>query len=393
MKTRLKKIDLEQFKNNKKDKHKFEEIALKISETILPEFSKVDDYIGLEHIDSEDIHIRRKGTPEDVKGGKLKCYKDDIIFGKRRAYLRKAAIVNSDAICSAHAFVFRAKKNVISNKLFPFFFHSDQFMHRMIDISVGGLSPTINWSDLKNLEFLLPLKKEQDTLAELLWSINNVIEHYKNLYKKIIILKESIQQNIFQNYNKIEFKDEYSLLPGYAFKSKDFIKSGIPVLKIKNINESNNSVDVNGIREFVKFEKKYKKYLIKSGDLIVGLTGAKSGSGYVGKLGEVLSTDKEFYLNQRVAKIISNSNNTNSLTKLLINSSFFLNDVWRRSNEGAQANISTEDFCKCLIPDLKQDKEKYNKLSLQIYKNFGLIESNLKLSKNLQKNLINSIFS
>ena len=265
-------------------------------------------------------------------------------------------------------------------------------MHRMIDISVGGLSPTINWSDLKNLEFLLPLKKEQDTLAELLWSINNVIEHYKNLYKRMIILKESIQQNIFQNYNKIEFKDEYSLLAGYAFKSKDFIKSGIPVLKIKNINESNNSVDVNGISEFVKFEKKYKNYLIKSGDLIVGLTGAKSGSGYVGKLGEVLSTDKKFYLNQRVAKVISNSNNTNSLTKLLINSSFFLNDVWRRSNEEL-TNISTEDFCKCLIPDLKQDKEKYNKLALQIYKNFGLIESNLKLSKNLQKNLINSIFS
>ena len=56
-------------------------------------------------------------------------------------------------------------------------------------------------------------------------------------------------------------------------------------------------------------------------------------------------------------------------------------------------NISTEDFCKCLTPDLKLDKEKYNKLSLQIYKNLDLIESNLKLSSNLQKNLINSIFS
>lgn len=393
MNTILKKINLNQFKNNKKDIYKFEEIALKISETISPEFSKVNDYIGLEHIDSGDIHIRRKGIPADVKGGKLKCYKDDIIFGKRRAYLRKAAIVNSDAICSAHAFVFRAKKDVISNKLFPFFFHSDQFMHRMIDISVGGLSPTINWSDLKNLDFLLPLKKEQDKLAELLWAINKITEHYKNLYKKIIILKDSIQRDIFQNYNKIEFKAEYSLLAGYAFKSKDFINSGIPVVKIKDINESNNSVDVNGIREFVKFNKKYKKYLIKSGDLIVGLTGAKSGSGYVGKLGEILNIDKELYLNQRVAKVISNSNNTNSLTKLLMNSSSFLNDVWRRSNEGAQANISTEDFCKCLIPDLKLDKEKYNKLSLQVYKNLDLIESNLKLSSNLQKNLINSIFS
>ena len=96
-------------------------------------------------------------------------------------------------------------------------------MHRMIDISVGGLSPTINWSDLKNLNFLIPLKKEQDKLAELLWAINKITEHYKKLYKKIIILKDSIQRDIFQNYNKIEFKAEYSLLAGYAFKSKDFI--------------------------------------------------------------------------------------------------------------------------------------------------------------------------
>lgn len=392
MNTILENIDLNKFKNNKKEIHKFKDIALKISETILPELSKADFYIGLEHIDSRDIHIRRNGIPADVKGGKLKCYKDDIIFGKRRAYQRKAAIVNSDSICSAHAFVFRSKKDVISKKIFPFFFHSDQFMHRMIDISVGGLSPTINWSDLKNINFSLPLKKEQDKLADLLWSINNITEHYKNLYKKINILKESIQSDIFKKYNKIQFKEEYSLLAGYAFKSKDFMESGIPVIKIKDINSSNNSVNVNAISEFVKFNEKYKKYIIKSGDLIVGLTGAKSGSGYVGKLGEILKTDKEFYLNQRVAKVISNSDNTNSLIKLLINSSFFLNDVWRRSNEGAQANISTEDFCKCLIPDLKQDKEKYNKLSYQIFKNLELIESNLKLSKNLQQSLINIIF-
>lgn len=60
-------------------------------------------------------------------------------------------MVDFEGICSAHAFVLRANPEVIDPKLFPFFLHSDQFMHRMVDISVGGLSPTINWGDLKRV--------------------------------------------------------------------------------------------------------------------------------------------------------------------------------------------------------------------------------------------------
>src|SRR5690625_3420448 len=89
--------------------YKFQDISHRITENVKPDEADVDIYIGLEHLDGDDIHIRRKGVPSDVKGGKLRCYPGDIIFGKRRAYQRKAAIVDFDGICSAHAFVFRAK--------------------------------------------------------------------------------------------------------------------------------------------------------------------------------------------------------------------------------------------------------------------------------------------
>ena len=56
-----------------------------------------------------------------MEGTKLKFYKGDVIFGKRRAYQRKAALAECDGICSAHAMVFRAKTDVIDNRLFPFF--------------------------------------------------------------------------------------------------------------------------------------------------------------------------------------------------------------------------------------------------------------------------------
>lgn len=182
MKSNNQKFDLNNIDKSNWETIRFDKFAQKISETVDPSKTELKVYIGLEHIDPNDIHIKRQGVPSDVKGGKLKCYPGDVIFGKRRAYQRKAAIVDFDGICSAHAFVLRANSDLIDPILFPFFLHSDQFMHRMVDISVGGLSPTINWGDLKGQEFLLPPKDEQADLAKLLWAMDEVIEKEKVVF-------------------------------------------------------------------------------------------------------------------------------------------------------------------------------------------------------------------
>ena len=109
MKEIMTKIDLNNLDKSTWETFEFEEIAFKISETVDPNKTDLPIYVGLEHLDAEDIHIRRTGTPDDVNGQKLKCYPGDVIFGKRRAYQRKAAIVDFEGICSAHAFVLRAK--------------------------------------------------------------------------------------------------------------------------------------------------------------------------------------------------------------------------------------------------------------------------------------------
>ncbi len=197
METMLEKIDLNNLDKSNWIAYTFEEIAQKISKTVKPEEAEVNIYVGLEHLDGEDLHIRRKGVPSDVKGGKLRCYPGDIIFGKRRAYQRKAAIVDFDGICSAHAFVFRANPEVIDSDLFPFFLHSDQFMHRMVDISVGGLSPTINWGDLKHQEFLLPPKDQQARLAKLLWAMDDVIERGIELLENLDNTYQAKVDNLF----------------------------------------------------------------------------------------------------------------------------------------------------------------------------------------------------
>ena len=160
-------------------KWRFDEFAQNISERIEPSQTNLDVYVGLEHIDPDTLHLSRHGHPSDVEGTKLRFYKGDIIFGRRRAYQRKTALATTDGICSAHAMVLRAKEDVVDPSFFPFLFHSKQFIDTAITISVGGLSPTINWKDISKQEFLLPPKSEQKRLAELLWAADEMIEKEK----------------------------------------------------------------------------------------------------------------------------------------------------------------------------------------------------------------------
>ena len=188
---------------SKRQIYKFGEIAFNISERIEPNETEAQIYVGLEHLDSDNIHISRYGKPSDVKGTKLKVYKGDIIFGKRRAYQRKAAIADFNGICSAHAMVLRANPKVIYPDLLPFFMHSDGFMNQAIDVSEGSLSPTIKWKTLAQLKFSLPPLDQQKDLADLLWSGEKLNNHYNKLKSEVFNLYMTIIKN---NSNMDELK-------------------------------------------------------------------------------------------------------------------------------------------------------------------------------------------
>lgn len=154
----------------------FGDIAQNVAVRVDPAEVKTDVYVGLEHLDPSTIHLRKWGHPSDVTGQKLVFKKGDVIFGRRRAYQRKLAVAEFDGICSAHAMVVRAKSKMILPEFLPFFLQSDMFMERAIEISVGSLSPTINWKTLRVQEFPLPPLDEQKHIAEILWAADEAVE-------------------------------------------------------------------------------------------------------------------------------------------------------------------------------------------------------------------------
>jgi len=156
---------------------RFDQIATQINDRVdNPAEAGVDRYVGLEHLDPDSLRIRRWGEPTDVESTKLRFQPGDIIFGKRRVYQRKVAVADFEGICSAHAMVLRAKTGAVLPEFLPFFMQSDLFMERALSISVGSLSPTINWKALAAEQFLLPPIQEQARLVEALSAYRNADE-------------------------------------------------------------------------------------------------------------------------------------------------------------------------------------------------------------------------
>ncbi|BDV41533.1 hypothetical protein GURASL_04560 [Geotalea uraniireducens] len=178
---------------------KFGDIAQNVAVRVDPADAKTDVYVGLEHLDPSTLHLRQWGHPSDVTGQKLAFKRGDVIFGRRRAYQRKLAVAEFDGICSAHAMVVRAKPKMILPDFLPFFLQSDMFMDRAIEISVGSLSPTINWKTLKVQEFPLPPIDEQKRIAEILWAADEALEQFSNASEKLQQTRETYLRGLSSN--------------------------------------------------------------------------------------------------------------------------------------------------------------------------------------------------
>lgn len=162
-------------------RYRFDQIAENSTAKKKPGESDRGRYVGLEHLDPGTLEVTRWGAEVTPKGDKLLMKKGDVLFGRRRAYQKKVGIAPFDGIFSAHGMVLRPKADVVDPMFFPFFISSDIFLDEAIRVSVGSLSPTANWKDLRTLEFDLPSPGKQRELAGILSEAESLKGHYRKM--------------------------------------------------------------------------------------------------------------------------------------------------------------------------------------------------------------------
>jgi len=360
--------------------YKFSDFAENIVEKIVPRESGLEHYIGLEHLDAGSIKINRFGDPQSLKGDKLKIYKGDIIFAKRNAYLKRASLAEFDGVASAHSMVLRAIPGIILPEFFPFFMQSDSFWDVAIRISVGGLSPTINWKQMAKQEFLLPPKDQQAKIAELLWAMDDVVEKEKEVLEKM--LKTDLTQLKYYFYddvisNRIQLKNIITMKKGKKPNTLLENKDGIPYCTAKYLRtgEIEYTVKTNLSENIVK---------IDNSDILVLWDGSNAGEILLGKDGILASTmvQLNFVDNEYLPKFIYHFLRFKS------------NDIRRATVGSAIPHVDSGIINNIKIPMLTKSEqiEIVNKFG-QLRKGKNCAKATIYSSQQLQKSLINEIFT
>lgn len=145
-------------------------------------------YVGLEHLDSGSLTIKRWGMISDDNPSFTRVFKKGhILFGKRRPYLRKAAVAEFDGICSSDIIVMEATDKIATPQLLPFIVQSNSFWKHAISTSSGSLSPRTKFKALSEYSLELGSVSEQNKLLK----INKLLELTS---RKIDALEVSFQQ-------------------------------------------------------------------------------------------------------------------------------------------------------------------------------------------------------
>ncbi len=174
-------------------KVKFKELCANVTQRIdNPRNAKTDYYVGLEHLDSEEPRILRHGNTRDVNAAKLWFENGDILFGRRRWYLRKIAVADGrDGICSTDILVLRPKYQKITKGFLQILMLSDEFYRKGLSISAGSMSPRIRWKELAEIYVFIPSIPEQEKIVGMISRVDDAIAKTQHLLSKLKNYKES----------------------------------------------------------------------------------------------------------------------------------------------------------------------------------------------------------
>jgi type I restriction enzyme, S subunit len=153
------------------------------------------------------LKIKRWGSIADDNPSFIRVFKKGhILFGKRRPYLKKAAIAEFDGICSGDIIVMEPQGDLMLPELLPFIVQSEKFWDWAIKPSSGSLSPKTKFQLLADCVFDIPILEEQIELLKLslklaeLSQINDEAIEYGNF------LLEKLYSEVFSQ-NKSKWKE------------------------------------------------------------------------------------------------------------------------------------------------------------------------------------------
>lgn len=346
-------------------------------------------YVTATHIDSDSIKFNRFNLLSDGQKGPTitkHFQKGDLLLSTRSVELRKAALAPIDGVTGEKLLVIRLKPNSqLTKELMPFVFQSIDFWEFAQNSASGSVNKFTSWTKIREYEFLLPTRKEQANLAELLWAMDEVIEREKNILTKLDIIYERLLLDFFNNessYDKVELGSLVKIKSGdspstFEFASKDY---GLPFYKVNDLNET------------TKFQDFAKEWVVPISSKII-----PKNSVIFPKRGAAIMTNKvritvtNSHVDTNTMALIVKDDNTLSAEFLY----FFLyfKKLYKIADTSQIPQINNVHInpYPIYLPSINEQCEFVSKLNNILDSREQIVNKELS-SKSLQKSLINQVF-
>ncbi len=371
---------------------KFAEIAREARITTkTPLEDGLEYYVGLEHIDPQSLRIQRKGRiTEDNPSFNKRFFSGQILFGRRRAYLKKAAVPDFAGICSGDITVIEAVPGKIIPGLLPFIVQSDMFFDWAVKNSAGGLSPRVKWKSLAEFEFPLPPLERQKEILEVLEKVNDAINKNVLALGACQILKRVLQNKLFLAPKKTSAsinleKLTVHITSGSRGWAKYYSETGDIFLRITNIQKDHIELDLSDVK-YVKLPEKNSegsRTLLQPKDILLTVTADIGLIGFVTPSSLATNT----YINQHLAVIRPDQSTVDPrYLAYYLSSPIFYRYFLSLNGGGAKAGLSLKTIRKIpmKLPDLKKQRnisfilKNVDMGYVRLHENLSHLQSNLK---------------
>lgn len=292
---------------------------------------------------------------DDKKADNYVLKKNDIVFARTGASTGRNYFydeLDGTLVYAGFLIKFTLDPQKINPKFVKYYCQSKYYKEWVYSFNAGSTRGNINAKTFGTLPIPVFSREYQNKVVSILDSIDlkmkNNMEINNNLLEQAITLYAI-------KFSSLELDgcigDYCSVKSGFAFKSSWWTKSGIKVIKIGSINQDNlNLLECS----YVEKDKanKVKDFTIKTGDLLIAMTGAT-----IGKFAMVPYSSELLLVNQRVGKFYLGNNPIERLPFIYctLKQPDVHYEIVNRGQGSAQPNISASDIMSipCVIPSQK----------------------------------------
>ncbi len=264
----------------------FGDLVRQVRDRVDPENTDLERYVAGEHMDTDDLRIRRWGFIGDGYLGPafhMRFKPGHVLYGSRRTYLRKVAVADFEGITANTTFVIESKNpKALLPDLLPFIMQTESFHEHSIKQSKGSVNPYINFSDLTWYEFSLPPLEEQHRMVAALKAADTVFVQLGHLRDAIARALNSHAKSVF---SRPEWSERFlgELLEyasdgpfGSKIKTEHYSNAGARVIRLNNIDVNRFNDEDKAFLAMDYFTSSLKGYEVRPGDVVVAGLGDES---------------------------------------------------------------------------------------------------------------------